>query len=232
MEAISLAGDLTISGRRDNVMVLRTEKGKQTRSEWPGPTLSLCLGMIRLKGKKVLAIDLDLRKASLSEYVESPHRGISTYLSGKEDDYHNLIVQLGNIDILPCGKLPPNPSELLYTAHFEHLMNSVKEEYDYVFVDCPPVEIVADASIVNRFVDQTLFVIRAKLMERTFLPEIEQWYQEKRYKNLSVILNGKTGEAEYSRYGYHRYGYGRGYGYGYGKAVYGKTAYGNDVKES
>lgn len=48
MEAISLAGDLTISGRRDNVMVLRTEKGKQTRSEWPGPTLSLCLGMIRL----------------------------------------------------------------------------------------------------------------------------------------------------------------------------------------
>ncbi len=187
---------------------------------------------VGLKGKKVLAIDLDLRKASLSEYVESPHKGISSYLSGKEEDYHTLIVKLGNIDVLPCGKLPPNPSELLYTTHFEQLMNSVREEYDYVFVDCPPVEIVADASIVNRFVDQTLFVIRAKLMERAFLPEIEQWYQEKRYKNLSVILNGTTGEAGYSRYGYHRYGYGRGYGYGYGKAVYGKTAYGNDVKES
>ena len=101
-----------------------------------------------------------------------------------------------------------------------------------MFVDCPPVEIVADASIVNRFVDQTLFVIRAKLMERAFLAAIEQWYQEKRYKNLSVILNGTTGEAGYSRYGYHKYGYHRyGYGYGYGKAVYGKTAYGNDVNE-
>ena len=187
---------------------------------------------VGLKGKKVLAIDLDLRKASLSEYVESPHKGISSYLSGKEEDYHTLIVKLGNIDVLPCGKLPPNPSELLYTTHFEQLMNSVREEYDYVFVDCPPVEIVADASIVNRFVDQTLFVIRAKLMERAFLPEIEQWYQEKRYKNLSVILNGTTAEAGYSRYGYHKYGYHRyGYGYGYGKAVYGKTAYGNDVNE-
>lgn len=187
---------------------------------------------VGLKDKKVLAIDLDLRKASLSEYVESPHKGISTYLSGKEDDYHDLIVPLGKIDVLPCGKLPPNPSELLYTPYFEKLMNSVREEYDYVFVDCPPVEIVADASIVNRYVDQTLFVIRAKLMERTILPEIEQWYQEKRYKNLSLVLNGTSGEGGYSRYGYHRYGsYGR-YGYGYGKAAYGKTAYGNEVKES
>ena len=184
---------------------------------------------IGIKGKKVLAIDLDLRKASLSEYVESPHKGISTYLSGKEDDFHSLIVKLGKIDVLPCGKLPPNPSELLYTPRFEHLMNTVREEYDFVFVDCPPVEIVADASIVNRYVDQTLFVIRAKLMERSFLPEIEQWYQEKRYKNLAVILNGTVGESGYHRYGYHKYGY---YGYGYGKPVYGKTAYGNEVSES
>ena len=97
-------------------------------------------------------------------------------------------------------------------------MTAVREEYDYVFVDCPPVEIVADASIVNRYVDQTLFVIRAKVMDRAFLPEIEQWYQEKRYKNLSILLNGTSGDS--------------GYGYGYGKPAYGKTAYGNDVNES
>ena len=186
--------------------------------------LSTAMG---IKGKKVLAVDLDLRKASLSEYVGSPHKGISTYLSGKEDGYRELVIPLGKIDVLPCGKIPPNPSELLYTARFEQLMNEVREEYDYVFVDCPPVEIVADASIVNRYVDQTLFVIRAKVMDRSFLPEIEQWYQEKRYKNLSVILNGTKGEVGYSRYGYHKGGY-----YGYGKAAYGKTAYGNEVTES
>ncbi len=189
---------------------------------------------IGIKGKKVLAIDLDLRKASLSDYVDAPHKGISTYLSGKDDDFHDLIVKLGKIDVLPCGKLPPNPSELLYTPRFEHLMNTVREEYDYVFVDCPPVEIVADASIVNRYVDQTLFVIRAKVMDKSFLPEIEQWYQEKRYKNLSILLNGTGGEIGYHRYGYHKYGYGGryGYGYGYGKAAYGKTAYGNEVSET
>lgn len=186
---------------------------------------------IGLKGKKVLAIDLDLRKASLSEYVGSPHKGISAFLSGKENDFHDQIVQLGKIDVLPCGKLPPNPSELLYTPRFEQLMTAVREEYDYVFVDCPPVEIVADASIVNRYVDQTLFVIRAKVMDKAFLPEIEQWYQEKRYKNLSILLNGTSGDSGYGyhRYGYHRYGR---YGYGYGKPAYGKTAYGNDVNES
>ena len=188
---------------------------------------------VGIKDKKVLAIDLDLRKASLSEYVESPHKGISTYLSGKDEDFHDLIVQMGRIDVLPCGKLPPNPSELLYAPRFEQLMNTVKEEYDYVFVDCPPVEIVADASIVNRYVDQTLFVIRAKVMDKAFLAEIEQWYQEKRYKNLSIILNGTGGEVGYHRYGYHKYGYyGHGYSYGYGKAAYGKTAYGNEVSKN
>ena len=155
-------------------------------------------------------------------------------MSGKDDDFHDLIVKLGKIDVLPCGKLPPNPSELLYTPRFEHLMNTVREEYDYVFVDCPPVEIVADASIVNRYVDQTLFVIRAKVMDKSFLPEIEQWYQEKRYKNLSILLNGTVGDIGYHRYGYHKYGYGGryGHGYGYGKAAYGKTAYGNEVSEN
>ena len=114
------------------------------------------------------------------------------------------------------------------------LLQEIREEYDYVFVDCPPVEIVADASIVNRYVDQTLFVIRAKVMDKSFLPEIEQWYQEKRYKNLSILLNGTGGEIGYHRYGYHKYGYGGryGYGYGYGKAAYGKTAYGNEVSEN
>ena len=182
--------------------------------------------VIALKGKKVLAIDLDLRKGSLSEYVGSPHHGISDYLSGKASDYHGLIVPMGHVEVLPCGKLPPNPSELLYTPKFKEMLEEVREEYDYVFIDCPPAEIVADASIVGRYVDLTLFVIRAKVMERAFLPEIENWYEEKKFTNLSIILNGT--EAGGGRYGYHKYGYHR-YGYGYGK--YGYGAYGYGVKE-
>ena len=183
--------------------------------------------VIAIKGKKVLAIDLDLRKGSLSEYVGSPHNGLSGYLSGKTADYHGLVVPMGKVDVLPCGKLPPNPSELLYSPRFQQMLESVREEYDYVFVDCPPVEIVADASIVGRYVDLTLFVIRAKVMERAFLPEIEEWYEDRKFNNLSIILNGT--DVSGGRYGYHKYGYHR-YGYGYGK--YGYAAYGYGSKEA
>ena len=169
--------------------------------------LSAALG---IKSKKVLAIDLDLRKGSLSEYVGNPHKGVSNYLSGQEPDYKSLIVKLGSVDVLPCGKIPPNPTELLFVPRFEQMLAEVREAYDYVFIDCPPVEIVADAAIINRYADLTLFIVRTGVLERAFLADIEQWYDEKRYKNLSIILNGST--DAFGRYGYHRYGH-----YGYGK---------------
>ena len=173
--------------------------------------LSAALG---IKDKKVLAIDLDLRKGSLSEYVGNPRMGVSNYLSGQEPDYKKLIVKLGTVDVLPCGKIPPNPSELLFVPRFKQMIDEVRAEYDYVIIDCPPVEIVADAAIINRYADLTLFIVRAGVMERGFLPDIEQWYEEKKYKNLSVILNGTTDAI--GRYGYHKYGYHYG-NYGYGK---------------
>ncbi|MDE6136147.1 MAG: CpsD/CapB family tyrosine-protein kinase, partial [Muribaculaceae bacterium] len=172
-----------------------------------------------LDGKRVIVVDLDLRKGSLSRYVGNPRDGVSAYLSGRVPDYAGLIRRLGDIDVLPCGKLPPNPSELLMSARFRDMIAQLRSDYDYVFLDCPPVEIVADATIISRSVDRTLFVVRAGLLDRDALPDIEKWYDEKRYNGLSIILNG-TGDG-FSHYGYHRYGsrygyhYGN-YGYGYG----------------
>ena len=160
---------------------------------------------VALKGKKVLAIDLDLRRGSLSAYAGRPHKGISGYLSGKYEDFHELIVPLGNVDVLPCGALPPNPSELLYTQRFADLMDAVRTDYDYVFLDCPPVEMVADPAIINRFADLTIFIVRAGLMEKSMLAEIDQWYLDKKFNNLVVLLNGTDGKE--GRYGYHKYGY-------------------------
>ena len=168
-----------------------------------------------LKGKRVLVMDLDLRKASLSDYVGQPKVGISNYLSGQIDDWHEIITPLDRVDILPCGVIPPNPAELLSTERFAEMIKAAREEYDIIFLDCPPVEIVADAEIINPHADLTLFIVRASLMERSYLKDIERWYAEKKYHNLTLLLNGTTDAL--GRYGYHKYGYGYGgYGYGYG----------------
>lgn len=182
---------------------------------------------LAIKGKKVVAVDLDLRKASLSKYVDEPEMGISNYLSGQVADYRSVIVKLGELDVIPVGTIPPNPSELLFTPRFSKMIEELKAEYDYVIIDCPPAEIVADAAIISRYAEMTLFIIRAHVMDRSFLPDIETWYQERRYPGLSVILNGT--HQEFSHYGYQRYGYQR-YGYHYGN--YGSYGYSTDDDDS
>ena len=170
-----------------------------------------------VKNKRVLVIDLDLRKASLSTFVKSPSTGFSDYLTGHVKDLNTVMVAgiiNPNLDVLPVGTIPPNPTELLFSERLEETVKSLKQNYDYIFIDCPPLEIVADASIINKLADMTVYVIRAELFDKRMLPDVERYYQEKRYKNLNVILNGTVVEG--GGYGYHRYGYGYGYGHQYG----------------
>ena len=170
-----------------------------------------------IRDKRVLLIDLDLRKGSLSKYVGSPEMGVSNYLSGQVSDYYSLITPLGKVDVMPCGSLPPNPAELLFTPRFKEMLESLKEKYDYIFLDCPPVEVVADASIISPYADLTLFVIRIGNMERDNLNEVEEWYHDGKYGRLAILLNGI--DQSTSRYGYHKYGYHK-YGYHYGSYGY------------
>ena len=95
--------------------------------------------------------------------------------------------------IFPIGKVPPNPTELLENGKLQGLIEQLRTEYDCIFIDCPPIDIVADAQILEKVADRTLFVIRAGLLDRSMLPELETIYQDKRFKNLSVILNGTEG---------------------------------------
>lgn len=168
-----------------------------------------------IKGKKVLVIDLDMRRALLSTYIQSPKPGIADYLGHQVDNWQSIIVKSesqSNLDVLPVGTIPPNPTELLFDKRLEQLIEKLSAEYDYVFIDCPPVEIVADTSIINKLVDMTLFIVRAGLLDRAMLPEIERFYADGKLKNMAIILNGT--EHENARYGY-GYGYAYGYGSGY-----------------
>ena len=170
-----------------------------------------------IKDKKVVVVDFDMRRASLSEYVNKPQTGIADYLNGKIRDWHEVRVQLEgyeHLDIVPVGTIPPNPTELLFSDKMQQLINDLRREYDLVFFDCPPIEIVADATVIAKYADMTAFIIRAGLMERDMLPVVEGYYNNKKFNNMSMILNGTTVAG--NRYGYHRYGYGYGYGGSYG----------------
>lgn len=170
-----------------------------------------------LLGKKILIIDLDMRRCTVSGLVKDHHmHGLSNYLGHYNDDINDIICHDAiheGVDIIPVGTIPPNPTELLHDERLGELISKVRDMYDYVFIDCPPIDIIADTDIVSQFVDTTVFVIRAGLMERSWLAEINKIYEEQRFKNLCIMLNGTVAGNAYSR---HRYGgyYGH-YHYGY-----------------
>lgn len=173
---------------------------------------------LAISGKKVLVMDLDLRMATSSKLVNSPEKGISGYLAGQYAECPIYPVEsTPGMDYIPVGKIPPNPAELLLSDRLEKLINEKRADYDYIFLDTPPVELVADTSIIKKWVDMTIFVVRAELLEREMIPVIQQYYDEKKFTNLTTLLNGTTsahGRYGY-HYGYHSYGYGGSYG-GYG----------------
>lgn len=181
--------------------------------------------VLSLKGKRIALVDLDLRKGSLSAAIGAKGHGMSNYLVGNmslDDIVVKGINDNENVDIYPSGPIPPNPAELLYSDRLKSMIDHLRKEYDYVIIDCPPAEVVADAKIINKLVDITLFVIRAGLLERSMLTEVQRFYNEDRYKNMAIILNGtldptasRMNRANRFGYGYGYYGYGYGYGQGH-----------------
>ena len=173
---------------------------------------------LAIKGKRVLVIDGDLRHGSLSSYIGSPKIGLSDYLAKRTDNLKSIIRKVDDkypgLDMIPVGTIPPNPTELLFEERMAQLVSEMRGGYDYVFIDCPPVDIVADTQILGKLADRTLFVVRSGLLERNMLAQLDKAYKEQKFRNLSVILNGTA--VEKHRYGYH-YGYYYGYGYGYDK---------------
>ena len=160
-----------------------------------------------LKHKKVLVIDGDLRHGSMSTYVGSPRRGISSYLMGNTDDIMPLIRKADGFDelyVLPIGHRPPNPAELLETERFGKLLDILKPQFDLILVDCPPVNVVVDTQLLNRFADRTLFVVRAGLLKRSAVADIIDLYKDKKLRRMSVLLNG-TEQAHSSYYTYGNY---------------------------
>lgn len=172
---------------------------------------NLSMSLAYLK-KRVVMVDLDIRKGTLSRHFGHYHVGVTNYLSDNTVKVDNIIQHQEGFDLIPAGILAPNPAELLMDNRLDELMDELRARYDYIIVDNVPVGLIADATIANRIADLTIFVVRAGKLDRRQLPDIEKLYQEKKLKNMALVLNGANPE----RHGYgYSYGYGYGYGYGY-----------------
>lgn len=173
-------------------------------------TINLAASLALAK-KRVVIVDLDIRKGTLSKLIPNTGGGHTTgvthFLSGKVDNIDDIIIKdvfCEGLDAIKAGPIPPNPSELLLSEQLDALMNELRKRYDYIIVDNVPATAVADAVIVNRVADLTIYIARAGNMDKRQLPELERLYHANKFNNLCLILNGTD---------YH-HGYGYGYGYG------------------
>ena len=164
---------------------------------------------LAILGKKVALVGLDIRKPMIANYFNLTNKGALTdYLAEPEVQLADIIVPSGehkNLDLIPCGVIPPNPSELLQTQRLDDLFVSLRERYDYVIVDTAPVALVSDTYLLDRVADMTIFVCRYKYTPAEMVNYINHVIEQKRMHNVACVLNAVKGAQA---------GYGYGYGYG------------------
>jgi capsular exopolysaccharide synthesis family protein len=200
-----------------------TEKGKSNvilfTSSMSGEGksfISLNLGnSIALSGKKVVLLELDLRKPRLLKNmgVENEYGFTNYVISGGEISVDELIKPSTfneNFHFISSGPIPPNPAEILMSDHLKVLIDDLKTKFDYVIIDSAPVGLVSDALIIEEFVDMTCYVVRQNYTYKSQLGIVNDLYKTKKAKRLYLIVN------DIELHKNNITGYGHGYGsYGY-----------------
>ena len=179
-----------------------------------------------MSGKKVLLVDFDLRKPRLDKCLTLDNEdGVSTILTNKkpwQECVHKDVIE--NMDVITSGPVTPIAAELLIGKNIDTFMDEVRNAYDIVILDTPPLGIIHDAITLSKYADNFFYIMRSGISVKGYIEYINGIVEEHNVKNISMVLNGlpvsKHSGYHYSRYGSHYgkygYGYGRGYGYGYG----------------
>lgn len=168
-----------------------------------------------LANKRTVILGADLRKPKIyDDFGLSNDSGLSTYLSGLSA-LPDVIQKTGipDLDIISAGPIPPNPSELLLHNRMDELIGVLRQKYDFIFIDTPPLALITDGLVLSKYADHTVFIVRQNYTPRSILKAADDLYTSDKIKNLSIVLNDvvRSGPG----YGYGAYGYGYHYGYGY-----------------
>jgi capsular exopolysaccharide synthesis family protein len=165
---------------------------------------------LSLSNKKVLLLGMDLRAPKVTEYLGIPKRkGVTNFITNASVTLKEIIFsipEINGLDIISSGVIPPNPAELLLGDRTKQLFEEVENDYDFIIVDTAPVNLVTDTFLISKYADITLYVSRANYLDKRMLKVAQNLYNEKKLRNMAIVLN----DTEMSR------GYGYGYGYGYG----------------
>jgi capsular exopolysaccharide synthesis family protein len=148
---------------------------------------------LALTGKKVVLVEFDLRKPQFAHRLNikrSP--GITDYAITSDLHPEDIIQsheQYENLSFICCGPIPPNPAELILTKRIDDLFRYLKENYDYIILDTPPVGIVSDAIIIGKWADLTLFIVRHRYSYRSSMQMLNDLYHNQKLPRLSLVIN-------------------------------------------
>ena len=191
-------------GEENNKVILISSSASGEGKSFFARNLALSLAT---SGNKTLLIDADIRKSKLDRILNfRTDKGLAQYLADPDIQIDDIIEKSGdwnkNLHIIPTRVFPPNPAELLASKRLDILFAKVKEEYDYIIVDTPPVGLVADIFRFNQFANASIYVTRINYTYKEALKEIKEFYESKKLYNMSCIINGVP---KFKKYGY-RYG--------------------------
>jgi capsular exopolysaccharide synthesis family protein len=178
-----------------------------------------------MSGKRTLIVGADLRKPKLfDDFGLNNDVGLSNYLSGLSP--LEKVIQrtpVENLDIISGGPVPPNPSELLLNERMDVLVSQLKDVYDFILIDTPPLALITDGLVLAKYANHTVFIVRQNYSPKNIVRAAEEIYSSGKIRNMSVVLNDvyRTGPG----YGYGNYGYAY---YGYGYAYYGRKGKSDD----
>ena len=152
---------------------------------------------LAILGKKVALVGLDIRKPMLAAYFGLKEKGhLTDYLAEREVPIDEIILPSGehpNLDVIPCGVIPPNPAELLQTDRVDELFAELRKRYDYIIVDSAPIALVSDTYLLDRVSDLTIYVFRYKYTPSEMIDFMNSQLEQKRLHNVACVINGVKG---------------------------------------
>lgn len=193
-------------GKQNKVIMITSSMSGEGKTFF---SINLAASMA-LTGKKVVIVDLDLRKPKLLENLGlSNDVGVTDYIMSPAVTLDEIVkpVQIESLlFVVGTGPLPPNPAEFMMNAELGKLINELKENFDQIIIDTAPVGQVADAFVLSPLIDSTIYIVRHNYTFKDHLEIVDEIYAENKLKNLMIVLNDAKKEKGY------RYGYGYGYG--------------------